>query len=347
MYLSPAGATLGTPPMPPRWPPRHHPTRTIGLAALHALDAEEEVLVPQVLQVRQDGVQLHAERGVLGGGCRGVGWDRGGSVLEGTMTAPGTPGGSGYGASGRHGEEEGGGCSGYGGGQHLLPLPSAYHRQMLCGPAQLEEAGDIAALGSVLPAPLGLCRGDSGGHSSSRGWLSPRGAPPAPRGHLTFQAVGVKLDVALAAAGGFHDHLDALPLDAGQGLGAGSGSCRQVPAGRCVPAEHPRPGLTPNLAQWGVADPNPLPFLGTNCDVTPTSKVAKTGEWSLVTMSSVQPGWWEGAAGGWSPNPRVPDSAGHPGLPPQPWGLTHRRSYRPRGSLGATSTGCGRTTRGH
>lgn len=107
----------------------------------------------------------------------------------------------------------------------------------------------------------------------------------------------MKFDVALAAAGGFHDHLDAFPLDAGQGLGAGSGSCRQVPAGQRVPAEHPWPGLTPNLARGGVADPNPLPFLGTNCDVTPTSKVAKTGEWSLVTMSSVQPGWWEGAAG--------------------------------------------------
>lgn len=51
--------------------------------------------------------------------------------------------------------------------------PSPYHRQMLCGPAQLEEAGDITALGSVLPAPLGLCRGNSGGHSSSWGWLAP------------------------------------------------------------------------------------------------------------------------------------------------------------------------------
>lgn len=32
-----------------------------------------------------------------------------------------------------------------------------------------------------------------------------------------------------------------------------------------------------------------VPFLETNCEVTPTSKVANTGEWSLVTMSSVQP----------------------------------------------------------
>lgn len=32
------------------------------------------------------------------------------------------------------------------------------------------------------------------------------------------------------------------------------------------------------------------PVLELYCDVTPTSKVAKTGEWSLVKMSSVQPG---------------------------------------------------------
>lgn len=56
------------------------------------------------------------------------------------------------------------------------------------------------------------------GHSSSRGWHTPD--TPAPQGHLTLQAVGVELDVALAAAAGFHDHLDVLPLDAGQGLGA-------------------------------------------------------------------------------------------------------------------------------
>lgn len=49
---------------------------------------------------------------------------------------------------------------------------------------------------------------------------------------------------------------------------------------------HPKPGLKDGR-------PQPLPSLGTNCDVTPTSKVAKTGEWSLVTMSSVQPGWRE------------------------------------------------------
>lgn len=32
-----------------------------------------------------------------------------------------------------------------------------------------------------------------------------------------------------------------------------------------------------------------LPFLETNWEVTPTSNVANTGEWSLVTISSVQP----------------------------------------------------------
>lgn len=32
------------------------------------------------------------------------------------------------------------------------------------------------------------------------------------------------------------------------------------------------------------------PVLELSCDVTPTSKVAKTGEWSLEKMSSVQPG---------------------------------------------------------
>lgn len=36
---------------------------TIRLAALRALDAEEQVLVTQVLQVGQDGVQLHEVRG--------------------------------------------------------------------------------------------------------------------------------------------------------------------------------------------------------------------------------------------------------------------------------------------
>lgn len=46
-------------------PPPH--ARTVGLAALHALDAEQQVLVPQVLQVGQDGVQLHGERAGLGG----------------------------------------------------------------------------------------------------------------------------------------------------------------------------------------------------------------------------------------------------------------------------------------
>lgn len=65
-----------------------------------------------------------------------------------------------------------------------------------------------------------------------------------------------------------------------------------------MPSEHPWSGLPPSQAQ-GVTDPNPLPFLGTNCDVTPTSKVAKTGEWSLVTMSSVQPEWQEGGTGQW------------------------------------------------
>lgn len=149
------------------------------------------------------------------------------------------------------------------------------------------------------PLRWASARGESGGHSSSQGWAPPRSAPPStlsPRGHLTLQAVGVKLDVALAAAGGFHDHLDALPLDAGQGLRARSRSCGQAPAGQRAPAEHTWPRLSPNRARW-VTDPNPLPFLGTNCDVTPTSKVAKTGEWSLVTMLSVQPGWWEGTAG--------------------------------------------------
>lgn len=164
-----------------------------------------------------------------------------------------------------------------------------YHRQMLCSPAQLEEARDVTALGGVLPAPLSLWEGEREKceHSCSWCWWTPAAA----QGHLTLQAVGVKLDVALAAAGGFHDHLHALPLDAGQRLGAGLGyrSCRQVPAGCCVPAENPHPGIAPSQV-LGVTDPKPLPFLGTNCDVTPTSKVAKTGEWSLVTMSSVQPG---------------------------------------------------------
>lgn len=68
-------------------PPPH--ARTVGLAALHALDAEQQVLVPQVLQVRQDGVQLHGERGELLWG-RAHGW----ALSSGTVTAPCAPRGS-------------------------------------------------------------------------------------------------------------------------------------------------------------------------------------------------------------------------------------------------------------
>lgn len=105
----------------------------------------------------------------------------------------------------------------------------AYHGQLLGRPAHPEEAGHVAALGVVLPAPLSLC----GDRARERGaQLQPRAGSracppqgPPPWCHLTLQAVGVELDVALAAAGGFHDHLDAVPLDAGQGLGAAAGGC--------------------------------------------------------------------------------------------------------------------------
>lgn len=61
------------------------------------------------------------------------------------VPAPSTIWGAGY-IPGRDGEEEGGGCSRAG----------LYHRQMLCGPAQLEEARDVAALRGVFLTPLGF-----------------------------------------------------------------------------------------------------------------------------------------------------------------------------------------------
>lgn len=50
----------------------------------------------------------------------------------------------------------------------------------------------------------------------------------------------------------------------------------------------PPPGF-PEYAPSPQAGAEEPPFLEMNCEVTPTSKAANTGEWSLVTMSSVQP----------------------------------------------------------
>lgn len=48
------------------------------------------------------------------------------------------------------------------------------------------------------------------------------------------------------------------------------------------------PHSVPKGGQHTCMQPD-LPFFETNCEVTPTSKVAKTGLWSLVMMSVVQP----------------------------------------------------------
>lgn len=82
-----------------------------------------------------------------------------------------------------------------------------------------------------------------------------------------------------------------------------------------------------------------VPFLETNCEVTPTSKVANTGEWSLVTMSSVQPEEEEQRS---ERAERASGGGGRAGG----GGGTHRRSYRRCASPGRTSTGCGHTRRG-
>lgn len=82
-----------------------------------------------------------------------------------------------------------------------------------------------------------------------------------------------------------------------------------------------------------------VPFLETNCEVTPTSKVAKTGEWSLVTTSSVQPEEEERRS---ERAGRASAGGGRAGG----GGGTYRRSYRRCASPGRTSTGCGHTRRG-
>lgn len=68
-----------------------------------------------------------------------------------------------------------------------------------------------------------------------------------------------------------------------------------MPTVRSVP---PRKGMTTLFGQHtGIRHNSSVicatmtaPVLEPSCDVTPTSKVAKTGEWSLEKMSSVQPG---------------------------------------------------------
>lgn len=69
---------------------------------------------------------------------------------------------------------------------------------------------------------------------------------------------------------------------------------------RCPPLDlcHRAKGMTTLFSQHrgikhsssAVCATMTAPVLEPSCDVTPTSKVAKTGEWSLEKMSSVQPG---------------------------------------------------------
>lgn len=189
---------------------------------------------------------------------------------------------------------------GGGGICRVRPLPSAYHGQMLCRPAQLEEAGDVAALGGVVPAPLGLCQGRAGGHSSSQGRLAPTVRPrsPGPAGppHPPGSRSGTRCSTCCGWR--FSRSPRCSPTRCRPGAQGRIRELRAGTSGSACASRAPMARARPKLGVvGGVTDPNLLPFLGTNCDVTPTSKVAKTGEWSLVTMSSVQPGWREGTAG--------------------------------------------------
>jgi len=136
---------------------------------------------------------------------------------------------------------------------------------------------------------------------------------PRPPGPLTLQAAGVKLEAALAAAGGSHDHLDALPLDARRGLGARSGGCRRVPAGRHAPAEHPRPGLAPNRAR-GREPPQPLTLLGHKLRRHSHLEGGEDGR--VVAGHDVVGAAWMAGGGGWATVPGVPAIAGPPRVPP-------------------------------
>ena len=128
---------------------------------------------------------------------------------------------------------------------------------------------------------------------------------------LTFQTSGVKLDEELGSAGRLHDGLDTLELYVGllRSLGqtwgtprtrrkkqkpwvrhADNSQCSTKGRGKTyghTDFERPQ-GSIDSETKWPCAFSH-VPFLETNWDVTPTSKVANTGEWSLVTMSSVQP----------------------------------------------------------
>lgn len=128
--------------------------------------------------------------------------------------------------------------------------------------------------------------GDRGAHSSSQA-RSPPQPPPTPQAspHPPGSRSGTRCSTCCglwfsASPRCSPTRCRPAPQGWSQGLQAGPGRSG------CARA-HPKPGLRGDR-------PQPLPSLGTNCDVTPTSKVAKTGEWSLVTMSSVQPGWQEG-----------------------------------------------------
>lgn len=103
-------------------------------------------------------------------------------------------------------------------------------------------------------------------------------------GALTFQTGRVELNEELGAAGRLHDGLDALKLDVGLLRGLGQ-TCKT----EFIRASSDQSGRGEGKSRKSGLQPFNQPFLETNCEVTPTSKVAKTGEWSLVTMSSVQP----------------------------------------------------------
>lgn len=183
----------------------------------------------------------------------------------------------------------------------------AYHGQLLGRPAHPEEAGHVAALGVVLPAPLSLCgdrTGERGAQLQPRAGVPTPGTPPVVPPHPPGSRSGTRCSTCCGWR--FSRSPRCSPTRCRPGA---RGCCRGL-------REAQRGSAGAGWVPVGT-DPVPssLPLLGTNCDVTPTSKVAKTGEWSLVTMSSVQPGEGQGRLGT-VPEPRAARAA--PGSAPSP-----------------------------
>lgn len=102
----------------------------------------------------------------------------------------------------------------------------------------------------------------------------------------TFQARGVELDEELGLARRLQNGLDPFQLNPGF-LNAHCWICATAQKVRQQCSVSTAGSSTTHLLFCATMT---APVLELSCDVTPTSKVAKTGEWSLEKMSSVQPG---------------------------------------------------------